>query len=54
MDTASAVFASAETLSFEHLSQEVRDLLARLGLGQEEFEKLLDPRTAFVAGYWSK
>ena len=53
MDTASAVFASTETLSFEHLSQDVRDLLARLGLGQDELEKLLDPRTLVVTGTWS-
>lgn len=52
MDTASAVFASAETVSFESLSQEVRDILARLGLGQEEVEKLLDPRHQFVNGIW--
>ena len=52
MDTASAVFASAETLSFESLPQEIRDLLARLGLGQDELEKLVDPRTKIVAGQW--
>ncbi len=52
METASTVFASTELVSFETLSQEVRDLLARLGLGQTEIEKLLDPRTFIVTANW--
>jgi len=47
MDTASAVFASTDTLT-----DEIRDLLARLGLGQEEIEKLLDPRVRIRASNW--
>lgn len=52
METASTVFASTELVSFETLSQEVRDMLARLGLGQTEIEKLLDPRKQIVAASW--
>ncbi len=47
MDTASTVFASTDTLT-----DEIRDLLTRLGLGQEELEKLLDPRSRFLSNGW--
>lgn len=48
MDTASTVFASTDTLT-----DEIRGLLARLGLGQEELEKLLDPRVQVRLVGWT-
>lgn len=53
MDTASTVFASTELVSFETLSQDVRDMLARLGLGQTEIEKLLSQNFTFAGTGWA-